>query len=196
MIGLKARLEQETSAADGHNSTSKQQDLAQIEECLASGDGGSCSSVGAGAGWGEGKEGSSAGLDTTSIASDTAPGAEVVWAGGACGALVYESVDELRVAVDSLQVLTSQYAAFSAGAGARSWGLQCRPTGGGVHFLTNAFYDNEVALSGYSCVLNDGSSLTPEKKRRNATFFQYAAFLLLFFCMLWGKVGSSSCPFG
>ena len=38
------------------------------------------------------------------MASDTASGAQVVWAGGACGALVYESVDELRVAVDSLQV--------------------------------------------------------------------------------------------
>lgn len=114
VIGLKARLEQETSAADGAKSSNKEQDLAELEKCLArrGGNNGTrtsstTSSSGGGGGVGgagEREESSSVGLDSTSMASDTASGAQVVWAGGACGALVYESVDELRVAVDSLQV--------------------------------------------------------------------------------------------
>lgn len=48
------------------------------------------------------------GLDTMSLTSDTPPGAQVIWAGGACGALAYESVGELRVAVESLQRLHAE----------------------------------------------------------------------------------------
>lgn len=47
-------------------------------------------------------------FDTMSLSSDTTPGAQVVWAGGACGGLVYESVDELHVAVESLRRLHAE----------------------------------------------------------------------------------------
>lgn len=93
VIDLKAQLEEE-AAVDEH----EEQELAQLEESLASG-------AGAGDGGGPGGEGrGGAGLDNVSLASEATSGAQVTWAGGACGGLVYESVGELRVAVESLQV--------------------------------------------------------------------------------------------
>lgn len=93
VINLKARLEQE--ACDAEEADNKEQELAELEESLASGGGGIGDSA-------------VPGLDTISLISDTPPGAQIVWAGGACGALAYESVDELRVAVESLQRLHAE----------------------------------------------------------------------------------------
>lgn len=91
---MKAQLEQEVTV-----DKDEEQELADLEESLAgSGDG-----AGSGAGSGVGRTHGGT-LDTMSLTSDETPGAQVVWAGGACGGLVYESVDELRVAVESLQV--------------------------------------------------------------------------------------------
>lgn len=93
VINLKARLEQE--ACDTEEADTKEQELAELEESLASGGG----HVG---------DRAAPGLDSMSLNSDTPPGAHIVWAGGACGALAYESVDELRVAVESLQRLHAE----------------------------------------------------------------------------------------
>lgn len=81
VVGLKAQLEQ--GATVGKN---EEQELADLEESLASGGGGGGV------------------FDAMSLTSDETSGAQVAWAGGACDGLVYESVDELRVAVESLQV--------------------------------------------------------------------------------------------
>lgn len=99
VISLKARLEQETCDAEEEDDASnreEQERLVELEETLASSSGGG------------GGGGGAAGLDTASLLSDTPPGAQVIWAGGACGALSYESVDELRVAVQSLQRLHAE----------------------------------------------------------------------------------------
>lgn len=98
VINLKARLEQE--ACDAEEDATKEQELAELEESLAS-------SCGGGGGGGKG-DNTVSGLDTMSLNSDTPPSAQVIWAGGACGALAYESVDELRVAVESLQRLHAE----------------------------------------------------------------------------------------
>eukprot|EP00752_Nemacystus_decipiens_P004512 g4120.t1 len=100
VVSLKARLEKE--ACDAEEDTSEEQALAELEESLASGGGGSSG--------GERFPGDKtvSALDTMSLTSDTPPGAQVIWAGGACGALAYESVDELRVAVESLQRLHAE----------------------------------------------------------------------------------------
>lgn len=81
VIGLKTQLEQEAAVNE-----LEEQELADLEGSLASG------------------SGRAGALETMSLMSDATPGAQVVWAGGACDGLVYESVDELRVAVESLQV--------------------------------------------------------------------------------------------
>lgn len=99
MVSLKARLEQE--ACDAEEDTNEEQELAELES-LASGGGGAH-------GVGSNKaDMAMAALDTMSLTSDTPPGAQITWAGGACGALAYESVDELRVAVESLQRLHAE----------------------------------------------------------------------------------------
>lgn len=106
VISLKARLEQETCDAEEEDDASnreEQEKLVELEESLASSGGG-----GGGHGRAESTTISAAGLDTASLLSDTPSSAQVVWAGGACGALSYESVDELRVAVQSLQRLHAE----------------------------------------------------------------------------------------
>eukprot|EP00903_Cladosiphon_okamuranus_P009818 g9331.t1 len=105
VISLKARLEQE--ACDAADGIIEEQELAELEESLASGVGG-CGGGGNGDGSGGGDKTAVSALDTVSLTSDTPPGAQTIWAGGACGALAYESVDELRVAVESLQRLHSE----------------------------------------------------------------------------------------
>lgn len=81
VVGLKAQLEQGVTA-----DKNEEQELADLEESLASGGGGGGA------------------FDAMSLTSEETSGAQVAWAGGACDGLVYESVDELRVAAESLQV--------------------------------------------------------------------------------------------
>ncbi|CAN0502017.1 unnamed protein product, partial [Ectocarpus sp. 8 AP-2014] len=103
VISLKAHLEQEACDDDAEDDdVSDGQELAELEESLASGGGG-------GGGIRKAADDTTVScLDTLSSTSDTPSSAQVIWAGGACGALAYESVDELRVAVESLQRLHAE----------------------------------------------------------------------------------------
>ncbi|CBJ33834.1 conserved unknown protein [Ectocarpus siliculosus] len=103
VISLKARLEQEACDDDAEDDdVSDGQELAELEESLASSGGG-------GGGIRKAADDTTVScLDTLSSTSDTPSSAQVIWAGGACGALAYESVDELRVAVESLQRLHTE----------------------------------------------------------------------------------------
>ncbi|CAN0299097.1 unnamed protein product, partial [Ectocarpus sp. 12 AP-2014] len=103
VISLKARLEQEACDDDAEDDdVSDGQELAELEESLASSGGG-------GGGVRKAADDTTVScLETLSSTSDTPSSAQVIWAGGACGALAYESVDELRVAVESLQRLHAE----------------------------------------------------------------------------------------
>lgn len=82
--------------------------LADLEEALAHSGGGSGWSGESGRGNGV-RGDARAGLDTMSLNSDATTSSQTVWAGGACEGLVYESVDELRVTVDSVKVRGSAW---------------------------------------------------------------------------------------
>lgn len=82
VISLKAQLEQQAAVDEDHV-----QGLVDLEESLAS----------------ESTCGSGVGVDAASSASG-ASCSQPTWTGEAYGGLVYESVDELRVALESLQV--------------------------------------------------------------------------------------------
>ncbi|CAB1115296.1 unnamed protein product [Ectocarpus sp. CCAP 1310/34] len=103
VISLKARLEQEACDDDAEDDdVSDGQELAELEESLASSGGG-------GGGIRKAADDTTVScLETLSSTSGTPCSAQVIWAGGACGALAYESVDELRVAVESLQRLHAE----------------------------------------------------------------------------------------
>ncbi|CAM9952650.1 unnamed protein product, partial [Ectocarpus fasciculatus] len=112
VISLKARLEQEACDDDAEDDDiSDGQELADLEESLASSGGGGHRRAA--------DDTTVSCLETLSSTSDTPPSAQVVWAGGACGALAYESVDELRVAVESLQRLHAELREEARGLTAR-----------------------------------------------------------------------------
>lgn len=117
VVGLKIQLEKQTADADD----GEDRELADLEESLA-GSGGGADGLGA---------------DTlSSVPGSGPPGSEITWAGGPCNELVYGSVDELRVAVDSLKVCSASRRALgpppspAPGAGANSTGPY-QPGGGG-----------------------------------------------------------------
>lgn len=106
VINLKDQLE---TAASTEGDRKHERDLLLLDKSLGGSAGGGQSDGWINGNYGEGQSmtdgaGSGGALDTMSLSSDTPPGGHVIWAGGACDGLSYGSVDELRVARESLQV--------------------------------------------------------------------------------------------